>query len=147
MERDIEQVRQELQVAREQMQTFQKESKSTNEELQMLSAELQHKVEDLSRLTNDQKNLLEATEIATLFLDPALRVRLFTAGASRVFKLIPGDVGRAITNIASELAYRTGRPCVRGAADAGRARATGCRTRWELVSGADQALSHSGKHD
>jgi two-component system CheB/CheR fusion protein len=51
------------------------------------------------------KNLLESTEIATVFLDPALRVRLFTAGSNRVFKLIPGDVGRLITDIASELAY------------------------------------------
>jgi two-component system CheB/CheR fusion protein len=78
---------------------------STNEELQTLNAELQHKVGDLSRLNNDQKNLLDTTEIATLFLDPALRVRLFTTGTNRVFKLIPGDVGRVITDIASELAY------------------------------------------
>ncbi len=133
LERDFEQVRQELQTTREEMQTSQEEAKSANEELQSaneemqstneelttsteemqsmneelqtLSAELQHKVEDLSRLNNDQKNLLDNTEIATLFLDPALRVRLFTAGVNRVFKLIPGDVGRAITDIVSELTY------------------------------------------
>jgi two-component system CheB/CheR fusion protein len=126
LERDFEHVRQELQTTREEMQISQEEAKSANEELQSaneelttsteemqsmneelqtLSAELQYKVEDLSRLNNDQKNLLDATEIATLFLDPALRVRLFTAGANRVFKLIPGDVGRAITDIVSELAY------------------------------------------
>jgi two-component system CheB/CheR fusion protein len=133
LERDFEQARQELQATREQMQTFQEESKSANEELQSaneemqstneelttsteemqsmneelqtLSSELQQKVGDLSRLNNDQRNLLEATEIATLFLCPTLRVRLFTAGVNRVFKLIPGDVGRAITDIASELAY------------------------------------------
>jgi hypothetical protein len=62
-------------------------------------------VDDLSRLNNDMKNLLENTEIATVFLDPALRVRLFTTGSNRIFKLIPGDVGRPITDIASELAY------------------------------------------
>jgi two-component system CheB/CheR fusion protein len=32
-------------------------------------------------------------------------VRLFTAGSNRLFKLIPGDVGRLITEIVSELAY------------------------------------------
>jgi two-component system CheB/CheR fusion protein len=133
LERDLERARQELQITREEMQTFQEEAKSSNEELQStneelqstneelttskeemqsmneelqtLNAELQHKVEDLSQVNNDQKNLLDTTEIATLFLDPALHVRLFTAGANRVFKLIPGDVGRAITDIASELAY------------------------------------------
>jgi two-component system CheB/CheR fusion protein len=133
LEREHEQTRQELQTTREEMQTSQEEAKSTNEELQSmneelqstneelttskeemqsmneelrtLNAELQHKVDDLFRLNNDMKNLLESTEIATVFLDPTLRVRLFTAGSNRVFKLIPGDVGRPITDIASELAY------------------------------------------
>ena len=133
LERDIEQARQELQTTREEMQTSQEELKATNEELQStneelqstneelttskeemqsmneelqtLNAELQHKVNDTSRLNNDMKNLFDSTEIATVFLDPALRVRLFTAGSNRIFKLIPGDVGRAITDIVSELAY------------------------------------------
>ena len=131
--RDLEQARQELRTTREQMQTSEQELKSVNEELQSaneelqstneelttsreemqsmneelqtLNAELQHKVDDLFRLNNDMKNLLDSTEIATVFLDAALRVRLFTAGSNRVFKLIPGDVGRPITDIASELAY------------------------------------------
>ena len=133
LEGDIEQARQELQTTREEMQTSQEELKATNEELQStneelqstneelttskeemqsmneelqtLNAELQHKVNDTSRLNNDMKNLFDSTEIATVFLDPALRVRLFTAGSNRIFKLIPGDVGRAITDIVSELAY------------------------------------------
>jgi two-component system CheB/CheR fusion protein len=133
LERDHEQLRQELQTAREEMQTSQEEAKSSNEELQSMNEELQStneelttskeemqsmneelqtlnhelqaKVDSLSQLNNDMKNLLESTEIATVFLDPALRVRLFTAGSNRVFKLIAGDVGRPITDIASELAY------------------------------------------
>ena len=133
LERDFEQARQELQTTREEMQASQEEAKSANEELQSaneemqstneelttsteemqsmneelqtLGAELQHKVEDLSILNNDQKNLLDNTDVATLFLDPSLRVRLFTAGTNRVFKLIPGDVGRTITDIVSDLTY------------------------------------------
>jgi hypothetical protein len=119
LERDLEQIHQELQTSQEEarssneelqssneeMTTSKEEMQSMNEELQTLNAELQHKVDDLSRLNNDLKNLLDSTEITTLFLDTALRVRLFTAGSNRVFKLIPGDVGRAITDIASELAY------------------------------------------
>ena len=89
----------------EELTTSKEEMQSMNEELQTLNAELQHKVDDLFRLNNDMKNLLESTEIATVFLDNALRVRLFTAGSNRIFKLIPGDVGRPITDIASELAY------------------------------------------
>jgi two-component system CheB/CheR fusion protein len=62
-------------------------------------------VEDLSRLNNDMNNLLDASEAATVFLDGALRVRLFTAASKRILKLIPGDVGRPITDIASDLSY------------------------------------------
>jgi PAS domain S-box-containing protein len=56
-------------------------------------------------MNNDMKNLLDSTEIATVFLDNALGVRLFTTGSNRVFKLIPGDVGRPITDISSDMLY------------------------------------------
>ena len=81
------------------------ELQSMNEELQMLNHELNVKVNDLSRLNNDMKNLLDSTELTTLFLDGALNVRLFTMGSSRIFRLMPGDVGRPITDIASDLLY------------------------------------------
>lgn len=131
MERELEHTRQEAQAVREEMQASQEELKSSNEEmqsmneelqstneelttskeemqsmneeLQSLNEELQVKIGDLSRINSDMNNLLESTEIATLFLDERLRVRLFTAGASKVFKLIPADIGRPITDIASDL--------------------------------------------
>jgi two-component system CheB/CheR fusion protein len=133
MERELEQARQEVQTIREEMQTSQEELKSSNEELQSaneelqsaneelttskeemqsmneemltLNNELQAKMDDLSRLNNDMKNLLDSAEIAILFMDDAMRVRLFTTGSNRIFKLIPGDVGRPITDIASDLLY------------------------------------------
>lgn len=76
-----------------------------NEELQTLNQELQTKVDDLSTVNNDLKNLVDSSEVAIVFLDAALCVRRFTAGSTRVFHLIPGDVGRPITDIASGLAY------------------------------------------
>ena len=133
LERDLEQARQEVQTTREEMQTSQEEAKSSheelqstneelqstneelttskeemqsmNEELQTVNHELQAKLDELSRMNNDMRNLLDSPDIATVFLDNALRVRLFTTGSNRVFKLIPGDVGRPITDIASELLY------------------------------------------
>ncbi|MCM2257806.1 MAG: PAS domain-containing protein [Vicinamibacteria bacterium] len=74
-----------------------------NEELQTLNHELQAKVDDLSRTNSDIRNLLDGTEHVVLFLDGALRLRLFTAVSTRVFRLIPGDVGRPITDIANDL--------------------------------------------
>jgi two-component system CheB/CheR fusion protein len=67
--------------------------------------ELQAKVDELSRSNNDMKNLLNSTDIATLFLDGELLVRRFTTQASKLIKLIPADTGRPITDITSELHY------------------------------------------
>ncbi len=76
-----------------------------NEELQTVNHELQAKVDELSRSSNDMKNLLNSTDIATLFLDDALLVRRFTTQTASIIKLIPGDVGRPITDIVTTLDY------------------------------------------
>jgi len=62
-------------------------------------------VDELSRINNDMKNLLNSTDIATLFLDGELKVRRFTTQTAKIIKLIPGDAGRLITDITSELDY------------------------------------------
>jgi len=78
---------------------------SLNEELQMVNAELQSKVDELSATSNDMKNLLNSTDIATVFLDNLLQVRRFTSQATHIFKLIPGDVGRPLSDIVHDLDY------------------------------------------
>jgi len=52
------------------------------------------------------KNLLNSTEIAAVFLDTALQIRRFTPLALKVIKLIPGDVGRPITDIVANFKYQ-----------------------------------------
>ena len=112
LEQELEHTRQEVQSTREEMQTSQEELKSTNEELQsmneelhVVNQELQTRLDELSRTNNDMKNLLDSTDIATLFLDNSLCVRRFTSETSKITKLIPGDAGRPITDIASALLY------------------------------------------
>ncbi|MDZ7599736.1 MAG: PAS domain-containing protein [Desulfobacterales bacterium] len=133
LERELQQAREEIQTCREEMQTSQEELKSTNEELQSTNEELQStneelttskeemqslneelqtvnhelqaKVDELSRANNDMKNLLNSTDIATLFLDDALNVRRFTTQTASIIKLIAGDVGRPITDITTDLDY------------------------------------------
>ena len=100
---ELQSTNEELQSTNEELTTSKEEMQSLNEELQTLNTELQAKVDELSRASNDMKNLLDSTDIATLFLDKELRVRRFTAEATKIIKFIPGDVGRPITDLVSDL--------------------------------------------
>ena len=102
---ELQSTNEELQSTNEELTTSKEEMQSMNEELQTVNQELQAKVTDLSRANNDMKNLLDSTDIATLFLDDNLDVRRFTSQMAKIIKLIPGDAGRPITDIASELDY------------------------------------------
>lgn len=104
---ELQSTNEELQSTNEELTTSKEEMQSLNEELQTLNAELQAKVDELSRASNDMKNLLNSTDIATLFLDSELNVRRFTPRTTRIIKLIPGDVGRPITDLVSNLEYAT----------------------------------------
>jgi two-component system CheB/CheR fusion protein len=102
---ELQSTNEELQSTNEELTTSKEEMQSMNEELQTVNAELQSKVDELSRVSSDMKNLLNSTDIATLFLDDNLNVRRFTPQAAKIIKLIPADVGRPITDLASELKY------------------------------------------
>ncbi|MBI5071083.1 MAG: PAS domain-containing protein [Deltaproteobacteria bacterium] len=102
---ELQSTNEELQSTNEELTTSKEELQSMNEELQTVNAELQAKLDELSRANSDMKNLLNATDIATVFLDRDLRIRRFTAQATRLVKLLPGDVGRPITDLSSELLY------------------------------------------
>jgi len=102
---ELQSINEELQSTNEELTTSQEEMQSMNEELQSVNAELQTKVDDLSWINNDMKNLLNSTEIATIFLDNRLHVRRFTSHVGHLFKLIPSDVGRPLSDIATELDY------------------------------------------
>jgi two-component system CheB/CheR fusion protein len=102
---ELRSTNEELQSTNEEHTTSKEEMQSLNEELQTVNAELQVKVDELSRANSDMKNLLNSTDIATLFLDQELRVRRFTTQATKIIQLIPGDVGRPITDLASDLLY------------------------------------------
>ncbi|MBP7146875.1 MAG: PAS domain-containing protein [Acidobacteria bacterium] len=102
---ELQSTNEELQSTNEELTTSKEEMQSLNEELQTVNHELQAKVDELSRSNNDMKNLLNSTDIATLFLDGELRVRRFTTPTAKIINLIPGDAGRRVTDITSELDY------------------------------------------
>lgn len=102
---ELQSTNEELQSTNEELTTSKEEMQSLNEELQTVNIELQSKVSDFLQANDDMKNLLNSTEIATLFLDKDLYIRRFTDEATQIFKLRPSDVGRPFTDQVNELQY------------------------------------------
>jgi two-component system CheB/CheR fusion protein len=102
---ELQSTNEELQSTNEELTTSKEEMQSLNEELQTVNVELQSKVDELSSANNDMKNLLNSTDMATVFLNNSLNIRRFTTQATRLFKLIPGDVGRPLSDIVTDLTY------------------------------------------
>jgi two-component system CheB/CheR fusion protein len=102
---ELQSSNEELQSTNEELTTSKEEMQSMNEELQTVNAELQTKIDELSRLNNDMTNLFNSTDTAILFVDNTLNVRRFTIYATKLFKLIESDIGRPITDLATDLDY------------------------------------------
>eukprot|EP00913_Durusdinium_trenchii_P008996 g8462.t1 len=102
---ELQSTNEELQSTNEELETSKEELQSLNEELTTVNAELQSKVVDLSQANDDMQNLLNSTEIATVFLDNDLNIKRFTERAKRLFKLIQTDVGRPLGDLVSRLEY------------------------------------------
>jgi len=98
-------VNEELQSSNEEMETAKEEMQSVNEEIQTINAEMVSKNEQLTHVNSDLKNLLESTEIATLFLDSHLRVKSFTLGVTEIFHVRDSDIGRPIAEVVNLLDY------------------------------------------
>lgn len=101
----LQSANEELQSANEELTTSKEEAQSMNEELQTINGELQSKLDDLALAQSDMQNLLNSTDIATLFLDNDLQVRRYTEQAADIFHLREGDVGRPLSDLASTLDY------------------------------------------
>jgi len=102
---EIQSTNEELQSTNEELSSSKEEMQSLNEEMMTVNAELQVKVDELTLSNSDMKNLLNRTEIATIFLDDDLNIRRFTPEATGIFNLIQSDIGRPISHIVSKLQY------------------------------------------
>jgi two-component system CheB/CheR fusion protein len=97
---EVMSMNEELQSANEELETSKEELQSLNEELSTVNNQLQEKVDELEGASNDLANLLNCTNIATVFLDTDFRIKRFTPATTRLLKLIATDVGRPIADIA-----------------------------------------------
>ncbi|MGJ3230702.1 MAG: CheR family methyltransferase [Oceanicaulis sp.] len=95
----------ELQSSNEELETSREELQSINEELETINAELTENNRQLSQANSDLKNLFESTDVATLFLDSQMCVRLYTPKLSELFGVRERDIGRPISDLASRVNY------------------------------------------
>jgi two-component system CheB/CheR fusion protein len=102
---ELQSANEELQSSNEEAMTNKEELQSLNEELMTINAQFQSKADELAQSNNDMKNLLDSTEIATLFLDNQLNIRNFTPQATQLFNVIRTDIGRPINHISTKLKY------------------------------------------
>jgi len=102
---ELQSSNEELQSTNEELQTSKEELQSINEELQTVNSELNARVEELGHANNDMSNLLESTQIATIFLDRTFAVKSFTPAAKEVFRLVESDSGRPIMHVRARFDY------------------------------------------
>jgi len=102
---EFQSMNEELQSSTEELETSKEELQSMNEELTTVNQELKSKIEELSRVNSDLLNLMDATDIGTIFLDRNYRVKRFTPRATDMYHLIPSDIGREIEQIKNKIKY------------------------------------------
>ncbi len=118
LERELTTTREDLEKSMQDMETANEELKSSNEELLSMNEELQSANEELetskeeirassdavARANTDLENLLRSTQIATIFLDDDCCIRSFTPAATKIYGLLPTDVGRPLARFMPDLA-------------------------------------------
>lgn len=102
---ELQAMNEELRSASEELETSREELQSINEELTTVNHELKIKVDELGHANSDLHNLMNATAIATIFLDRDLRITRYTPSAVAIFHLIPTDVGRPLADLSRRIDY------------------------------------------
>jgi diguanylate cyclase (GGDEF)-like protein len=93
----------ELQLINEELELARKQYQSLNEELTETNSRLQAKITELGEANNDLDNLLNGSDIATIFLDTQCQIKRFTPNITELLNLIPTDVGRPIGHFSGKL--------------------------------------------
>jgi two-component system, chemotaxis family, CheB/CheR fusion protein len=102
---ELQAMNEELRSATEELETSREELQSINEELTTVNHELKSKVDELGHANSDMQNLMDATAIATVFLDRQLRITRYTPSAVTLFNFIATDVGRPLAHLHTQLRY------------------------------------------
>lgn len=102
---DMQSLNEELRSMMEELEVAKEEMQSLNEELTTVNQELQNKIEEHRRVNSDLHLLIDSTHMATIFLDPQLNVLLYTPESTKLFNLLPIDIGRPLEHLSHHLTY------------------------------------------
>ena len=100
---ELQATNEEMMASNEELQSTNEELHSVNEELYTVNAEYERKISELTRLTADMDNLLQSTDLGTVFVDKEARIRKYTPAVASTFSLIPQDIGRPIDHFAHRI--------------------------------------------
>jgi two-component system, chemotaxis family, CheB/CheR fusion protein len=100
---ELQSINEEYRSTLEELETSKEELQSINEELQTVNHELQERLKEISQANNDVQNLIAATEVATLFVDRQIRIKLYTPPLTQLFNIMPVDQGRPLAHVTHRL--------------------------------------------
>jgi two-component system CheB/CheR fusion protein len=100
---ELQSINEEYKSTLEELETSKEELQSVNEELKTVNIELKDKVDELSNANNDLQNLMEATDVATLFVDRELQIKLYTPALEEIFNIRQLDAGRPMSHLTHRL--------------------------------------------
>lgn len=102
---ELQAMNEELRSVAKDLETSRMELQSISQQLTTVNQELKSKVEELGQANSDMQNLMDATAIATVFLDRQLRITRYTPSAVTLFHTIATSVGRPLNDLTSPLRY------------------------------------------
>jgi len=101
----LQSTNEEYQSSNEELEVAKEEVESLNQELRSVNAEQLHRMDDLGDINDDLKNLLDSAHLATLFLDESLNIKRFTNSVQDLIAVRPADIGRPLGDLTTRLRY------------------------------------------
>ncbi|MGB3725950.1 MAG: PAS domain-containing protein [Glaciecola sp.] len=92
-----------MMAANEELQSTNEELQSVNEELYTVNSEYQQKIIELTDTNNDLENLLNATDLAVLFLDGDLNIRRYTRPIRKFINIMDFDLERPFQDLSLKI--------------------------------------------
>jgi C4-dicarboxylate-specific signal transduction histidine kinase len=100
---ELQRLNEELQVTYDELEETTEALESSRDALQAVNEELQARVAEVSLTNSDLRNLMESTDIGTIFLDRELCIKRYTPHIEKLFNVLPSDINRPLAHLTHRL--------------------------------------------